>query len=251
MASGRPRRPNDPSVMSSIESALQSTRRPGPVEFSWHWRWEIGILVATIALSALLAVSFGLIALAAAAGAGLAAVGTLLCWPPARSRITAYAWCVITPHRVRAGCANAWVQTRNGRLPFVLYTVPAAFGERVQLWCPAGITAPDLFAARQVLAAACWAAEVRVIPNPRRSHIVALEIIRNHYPERTEATPPSWPYTRPVEGDSPDDPQEPLIPGWWEEPTLVPDRLFRVSLRSPHPGRSRSEPTGRVVGRRR
>jgi hypothetical protein len=232
MASGRPRRPNDPSVMSSIESALVTTRRPGPVEFCWHWRWEIGILVTTATLSALLAASLGLIALAAAAGAGLAALSALLGWPPARSRIVAWAWCVITPHRIRAGCANAWVQTRNGRLPFVLHTVPAAFGERVRLWCPAGITAGDLFAARQVLAAACWAAEVRVIPSPRRAHIVTLEIIRNHWrgvpgnrppglagPERSVVTPPEWPFTRHVEDDPLDDPQEPAPSGWWGEPT--------------------------------
>jgi hypothetical protein len=220
MASGRPRWPNDPSVMSSIEAAMRRTRRPGPVEFCWHWRWEIGILVATATLSALLAAGFGLLALAAGAGAGLAALATLLCWPPARSRIIARAWCVVTPHRVRAGCANAWVQTRGGRLPWVLYAVPAGFGERVQLWCPAGITAGDLFAARQVLAAACWAAEVRVIPSPRRAHLVTLEIIRNPYTERSGATPPNWPYTRHVEADGQDDPQEPASRGWRGEPTV-------------------------------
>ncbi len=197
---------------------MRSTRRPGPVEFCWHWRWEIGILVAAATLSALLAAGFGLIALAAGAGAGLAALATLLCWPPARSRIIARAWCVITPHRVRAGCANAWVQTRGGRLPWVLCTVAAGFGERVQLWCPAGITSGDLFAARQVLAAACWAAEVRVIPSPRHAHIVALEIIRNPHTERGGATAPRWPYTRHVEAGGQDDPQEPAMPGWWGEP---------------------------------
>jgi hypothetical protein len=201
MASGRPHRPNDPSVMSSIESALRSTRRPGPVELCWHWRWEIAVLVVTGTLSGLIAASFGLIALAATVAAGMAALGTLLCWPPARARMFAWARCVITPHRVRAGCASAWVQTRNGKLPFVLYTVPTGFGERVQLWCPAGITAGDLFAARQVLAAACWAAEVRVFASFRHAHIVTLEIIRDHLPERAGPTPRGWPFTPHVEGD--------------------------------------------------
>lgn len=219
MAAGRPQRPNDPSVMSSIESALQGTRRPGPVEFGWHWRWELGILVATGTFSGLIAANFGLIALAAIAGAGLAALGTLLCWPPVRGRIFAWARCVITPHRVRAGCAHAWVQSRTGKLPFVLYTVPTEFGERVQLWCPAGITAGDLFAARHVLAAACWAAEVRVIASLRHAHIVTLEIIRDCPSERTVPTPQGWPFTRHVEVDALDDPQEPVIPGWWGEPT--------------------------------
>ena len=219
MASGRPQRPNDPSVMSSIESALQSTRRPGPVEFCWHWRWELGILGAAGTLSALIAASFGLIALAATAGAGLMALSTLLCWPPARGRMFDWARCVITAHRVRAGCAHAWVQNRTGKLPFVLYTVPTAFGERVQLWCPAGITAGDLFAARHVLAAACWAAEVRVIASFRHAHIVTLEIIRNGSPERTAPTPQGWPFTRQAEANALDDPQEPAIAGWWGKST--------------------------------
>ena len=233
MASGRPQRPNDPSVMSSIESALRSTRRPGPVEFCWHWRWELGILVAAGTLSALIAARFGLIALAATAGAGLVTLSTMLCWPPARGRIFDWVRCVITAHRVRAGCAHAWVQNRTGKLPFVLYTVPTAFGERVQLWCPAGITAGDLFAARHALAAACWAAEVRVIASFRHAHIVSLEVIRNSSrgvpggrppglagPERTAPAPQGWPFTRQAEADALDDPQEPAIAGWWGKPTV-------------------------------
>ena len=54
--------------------------------------------------------SIGLIGLAAVSGAGLAAGTAALCRPPARKRIIARAWCVITPHRVRVGCVNAWVQ---------------------------------------------------------------------------------------------------------------------------------------------
>lgn len=199
MASGRPRRPNDPSVLSSVESTVRQVRRCGPIEFCWLWRGELGILAVTAGLSYLLAASLGLIWLAAFAGAGLAAGGTLLCWPPARHRIIARAWCIVTPHRVRAGCVNAWVQTRGGRLPLVLCTVPTGYGERVQLWCRAGVTAADLFAAREVLAVACWAAEVRVIANARHAHLVTLEVIRNRSPERTEPAPDGWPYSAPGE----------------------------------------------------
>lgn len=209
MASGRPRRANDPSVMSSIEAAVREVRRTGPVELIWNWRWELGILAATAGGSALIATSLGLAALGATAGAGLAVAIASLWWPPARQRIVARAWCVITPHRVRAGCVNAWVQTRRGRLPIVLFTVPADYGERVQLWCRAGITPADLFAARHVLAAACWAAEVRVVPSLRHAHLVTLEVIRNQYPERTQPTPQAWPFLRPVEGDGTDDSEEP------------------------------------------
>jgi len=219
MASGRPRRPNDPSVMSSLESAVRQVHRSGPFEFCWHWRWELGILAATAALSAAAADSLGLIWLAAIAGAGLAVLGAMLLSPPARDRIVARIWCIITPHRIRAGCVNAWVQSRSGRLPFVLYTVPTEYGQRVQLWCRAGITAADLFAARHVLAAACWAAEVRVIPSTRHAHLVSLEVIRNPYSERTEPPLGTWPYSRRVEGDPRDDPEEPASAGRWGEPT--------------------------------
>ncbi len=219
MASGRPRRPNDPSVMSSIEAALRQARRPGPAEFCWHWRWEVGFLIALGTICGLIAASFGLIALVAAVAAGLAALGTLLCWPPARTLIFAWIRCVITAHRVRSGCAGAWVQTRTGRLPFVLYTVPTAVGERVRLWCPAGITAGDVFAAREVLAAACWAAEVRVAQDPAHAHLVTLEVIRHFYPERNAPAPQGWPFTRHAEADDRDDPEEPASAGWWGEPT--------------------------------
>jgi hypothetical protein len=195
--------------MSSIEFAMREVRRPGPLEFCWNWRWELGLLAITAGLSGVIAASLGVIALAAAAGAGLTAVGALLRWPPARRRIVARAWCVITPHRIRVGCVNAWVQTRSGRLPIILYTTPTEYGEQVQLWCRAGITAADLFAARHVLAVACWAAQVRVIPSLQHTHLVTLEVVRHHCPERTGLTPQGWPFSRYMEDGIPDDSEEP------------------------------------------
>ena len=43
MASGRPRRPNDPSVMASVETALSSVPRPGIFGLIWNWRYELGL----------------------------------------------------------------------------------------------------------------------------------------------------------------------------------------------------------------
>jgi hypothetical protein len=209
MASGRPQRRNDPSVMSSLESAVREIQRPGLIESAWNWRWELGIAAVAAGLSAAIAMDLGLAWLAVITGAGLAAFGALLRWPPGRRRIIARAWCIITPHRVRVGCVNAWVQTRRGKLPVVLSTTPTDFGERVQLWCRAGITAADLLAARDVLAASCWAAEVRVIPSVRHAHLVTLEVIRNHYTERPVQSPPDWPFYRRAEGDpAGEDPEE-------------------------------------------
>ena len=219
MAAGRPRGPNDPSLISSLETAVREVRRPGPIELAWNWRVEFGILAAIVGLSALIADSVGLIGLAAVAGAGLAVGATLLCWPPARKQILAYAWCVITPHRILVGCVNAWVQTRRGRLPIILYTVPTDAGERVYVWCRAGITSADLIAARHVLAGACWATEVRVIPSTRYAHLVILEVIRNPYAERAVPTLNGWPIPRRVETGILDDPEEPARSSLWGEPT--------------------------------
>ena len=134
----------------------------------------------------LIASDFGLRGLIAATGAGLAACAALLCSPPARRWLVARAWCVITPHRVRKGCAHAWVQTRSGRLPVIVSATPAAYGERVRLWLRAGLTAADLEGASDVLAAACWATEVRVVRNTSYAHLVTLEVVRGNHEEREQ-----------------------------------------------------------------
>jgi hypothetical protein len=208
MASGRPRRPNDPSVMASVEAALSTVARPGIFARAWHRRYELGLVtgLATVALAS--GYLLGAAWLIAIAGTGLALLTAALVWPPARRRLIVRAWCVITPHRVRTGCAHAWVQTRDGRLPIVLYTTPAAFGERVTLWCRAGITAGDLEAARDILRAACWASDVRVIASERYPHIVVLEVIRRLPAGRPGPAVPSWPYLDRGEADGAD-PEEP------------------------------------------
>jgi hypothetical protein len=103
MASGRPRQPNDPSVMASVEAAIRSAARPGPVARLWHWRYEAalvaGLLLGTIGIG----VTLGLGWLIATAAAVLAVLAAALAWPPSRRRVIARAWCVITPHRVRTG----------------------------------------------------------------------------------------------------------------------------------------------------
>jgi hypothetical protein len=241
MAAGRPRGPNDPSLMSSLETAVRKVHRPGPVEVAWNWRWELGILATLGALSALIATSIGLNGLAVTAGAGLAvSAAALLCWPPARQCVIARAWCVITPHRVRAGCLNAWVQTRSGRLPIVLATTPTDYGEQVRLWLRAGITAADLYAARDVLAAACWAMEVRVVPSSRHAHLVTLEVVRTHHPERVRPTPQAWPYSRRVADDSLGDAEERDTRSWpggmIPPPRLSPEE-DRPGQVNPAPGR--------------
>ena len=182
--------------MASVETAVTMVPRPGLLGRIWHWRYESGLVFGVLGGAAAIGVTRGLGWLILTAAAMLVITATALAWPVSRRRLAARAWCVITPHRVRTGCAHAWVQTRGGRLPVVLYTVPAEFGERVWLWCRAGIVAADLEAARDILRAACWASDIRVVVNDRRSHIVVLEVIRRVPGGRPAAGTlnPGWPY---------------------------------------------------------
>ena len=194
MASGRPRQPNDPSIMASVEAAVSTVTRPHLLARLWHWRYELGLIAGTLLGAFAIGYTLGLDWLIGVAAAAIAIGVTAMTWPPSRQAIIARAWCVITPHRVRTGCTQAWIQTRDGRLPAVLYTVPTDFGERVWLWCRAGITAGDLEAARDILRASCWASDVRVVVNDRRSHIVVLEVLRRLPGCHAEDMPnPAWP----------------------------------------------------------
>ena len=188
----------------NIGTALTPPRRPGPLDIAWHWRWELGAVAVLAGLTTMIAISSGPTGLIVAAGAGLAVLGTMMCWPPARARLIARVWCVITPHRVRKGCASAWVQTRRGSLPIVMSCTPADYGERVRLWLPTGLTADDLFIAHEVLAVACWAAEVRVLRDERHAHRVTLEVIRRSIPPRTRPLSyRSWPHPPTDDADAP------------------------------------------------
>ena len=131
MAAGRPHGPNDPSLMSSLETAVRKARRPGRPSWPGTGAGSSASSPPSPCLPGSSRANGGLLVLAVAAGAGLAAsAAVLLCWPPARQWCIARAWCLITPHRVRAGCVNAWVQTRSGRLPFILATTPAPTASR-------------------------------------------------------------------------------------------------------------------------
>jgi hypothetical protein len=150
-----------------------------------NWRYELGLSIGLAAVALAGGYAVGAAWLIALAATGLVLLGAGLIWPPSRRRLIARAWSVITPHRIRTGCRHARVQTWGGTLPVVLYTMTTAFGERVTMWCPAGITPGELEAARGVLRAACWAGDVRVVASPRYPGIVVLDVIRH----RTAAPP--------------------------------------------------------------
>jgi hypothetical protein len=191
MAGGRPRQPNDPSVLSSLEGALRS-RRPNPFVVIWRWRYELalagGLPAAAIAIDRGLGVAW-------LTGAVLALAAVFGVWPDGRRLLIKRAWCVITPHRLRTGCAHSWIQSRSGKLPIILFTTPQPFGERVLLWCVAGVTAEDLIAAKDLLIAACWATDMRISRNERHAHRVVVDVIRHRQtsPPDPESERMSWP----------------------------------------------------------
>jgi hypothetical protein len=178
------------SVLAEVETAISTVPRPGLVELLWNWRYELltaaGLAGPLVAAGVILG-SGSLIAVATVEGALLAITAA---WPTARRRFIRQAWCVITSHRIRTGCKHAWIQSRDGRLPVVLHTGPADFGERALLWCRAGIVPDDLADARDVITAACWARDIRVIGSERGRHVVTVEVIRR---EPAEATRQTWP----------------------------------------------------------
>lgn len=192
VAGGRPRQPNDPSVLSSVESALSSVARPNLIVVIWRWRYELALATGLPAGALAILNSLGIVWLVAAAAALVAIFGL---WPPGRRLLIRRAWCVITPHRLRTGFVRAWVHSRNGKIPIILYTTPQPFGERVFLWCRAGTSAEDLVGARDLLIPACWATDMKITRSDRYAHLVFVDVIRHRL-----ASPPapgtermSWP----------------------------------------------------------
>jgi hypothetical protein len=188
---GRPRQPNNPSVLSSLENALSKVARPNLIVLGWRWRYELGLLIG---------LGFGSFAIQTLGVAWLIATWLVLVamfgvWPAGRRLLVKRAWCVITPHRLRTGLAHAWIQSRRGQLPMIVLTTARPFGERVTLWCVAGTSAEDLIAARDVLIAACWAADIEIVRSPRHAHVVIVDVIR-HPPDRPpdpETERMTWP----------------------------------------------------------
>lgn len=160
---------------------------PMPPTLVWRWRYELGTTasVGLVWWSCTL-VADGLLALTlvTASLALVAAVG------PARRSALALAWGVITPHRVRLACAETGVVSPRGKLPAVVLTRRTPHGERVFLWCPSGLGALDLAAARRAIAVMCWAVEVRVQASTGQyPALVVLDVIRQ--PERSAVERPA------------------------------------------------------------
>ncbi len=174
------RRRSSRKVLSDVQFALTSVARPNPLVITWRWRYELalvtGLPAAVITLMRAVGTVWAVVILAAVAH-------LIVLWPAARRLLVEQAWCVITAHRVRTGCAQAWIHSRNGKIPVVLTTSRQPYGQSVWLWCRAGISAEDFVVARDRLAVACWARAVCVTTDERFAHRVTLHVIRR----------PDWP----------------------------------------------------------
>ncbi len=179
-----PRAGSEADTLAGLETALTPRRHATIVGYAWWWRYELALVAGLSGGLVLLAGTIGTVwAITAAA----ATAGGLAAWPPARHGCAAVAWRIITPHRLRAGFAEARIYSRKGKLPTVVRTTRQPFGEQVRVWCPAGTSAADIRSARSTLAAACWATDVRVSRDDRRAHIATIDVIRHRaHPTRPE-----------------------------------------------------------------
>ncbi len=196
----------DPGVLTTLETALREVHRPGLLETAWNWRRETALCAGSATAAGVVITLCGPIGLAGLTAAVLVILTALLCGRSTRPWLISWAWWLVTPHRVRAGCVHAWVQNRYGRIPVIVSTTPTRYGQKVRLWLRAGLTVADLETAREVIASACWATEVRVVPNLRYAHLVTLQIIRTPQPDQARPTPLVWPDPRNVTGSGRSDP---------------------------------------------
>jgi hypothetical protein len=163
-------------LLDDLQQNLTPVARPNLLVVVWRWRYEAALLAglpaAIIILITRISWVWSLI------GFSMIAT-TLVNWPPARSWLLAHARAVVTAHRVRTGCAQAYIHSRYGKLPIILLTRPKPFGERVYLWCRAGICLEDFESSSDILRSACWARDTRITSSTRYSHIVILDVIRH------------------------------------------------------------------------
>ena len=168
-------------ALAALQYALGTVPPPNPLVFVWRWRYE---LTLGIGLPVALFVLGGITVMLGSVAAIAVLVGGALSWAPTRRYLIARVWCIITPHRVRVGCVQAWIHSRRGKIPIVLVTTRQSFGERVHIWCRAGTSAVDFTSAVPLLTAACWARDIRINGNERFAQRITLDVIRQVPPSQ-------------------------------------------------------------------
>lgn len=108
----------------------------------------------------------------------VAAAVVLVAVPWSRRVLLVVAGCLVTQTRLRTGLIELRLTTHAGRLPLVLWLAPTPVGERVWLWCRAGVSPEDFADETDGLRSACFAREVRVTRDRRWSSLVVLDVVR-------------------------------------------------------------------------
>jgi hypothetical protein len=143
-----------------------NARRAGPILLVFQWRYEIAILAVAYGLTRLGAIPASVI--------GLIAVVAVTVWPAFRAWLLRRVWAVVIQHRLRSAFRGAALASWTGRRPSILWTSPKPKGVRVVLSLPAGLELADIVALRNVLSAACFAADVLIDRHPRYGNVVVL-----------------------------------------------------------------------------
>jgi hypothetical protein len=142
---------------------------------AWRWRTELTTLASLTAAYCWLWSQLTLTWAAVVLGAAL---GILFTLPPTRRFTVRRFWCVLSRHRFHRMCFEGRLHTRSGRVPPVLWVRPTKVGERLFIWCRAGIAAEDFEQHTGELRAACYARDARVTRNTQWSQLVTIDIIR-------------------------------------------------------------------------
>jgi hypothetical protein len=103
---------------------------------------------------------------------------SILCIPASRRYLCRRWWSITTRHRMRACFVQTRTMTHHGRLPLLVWSRPSPVGERVRVWLPAGLSVKDLERVTAEIAAACWAADVRITPSRSQAALVIVDVIR-------------------------------------------------------------------------
>ncbi|KDN22837.1 hypothetical protein [Amycolatopsis rifamycinica] len=152
---------------------LAPVKRPNPLLRLYHWRYEIFAVTllpyAVISLVRWLGPIWSVVAL-------VVAFNWIFYWRAARRHLRGRLRAIVVQHRLRSAFAGARICTVDGRRPAILWTRPVDGDVVVSLFCPAGIGFEQIHSRRDLLADACFAAEIYVDRHPKYGALVTLTI---------------------------------------------------------------------------
>ncbi len=154
-------------------------RRPSAVGAVLRWVFRhLPALLSLVVLAWLWSTVAGAVGRGWAAVLFVAVAAVLVALPWSRRVLLVVLGCLVTQTRLRTGFIELRLTTHIGRLPLVLWLTPTPVGERVWLWCRAGVSPEDIADETDGLRSACFAREVRLTRDRRWSSLVVLDVVR-------------------------------------------------------------------------